>query len=57
MAGPHNVSIYDGDTAVFQGEVVSGPATVEYTIPPMQPGTFEFRCDVHPDMIGTVEVT
>ncbi|HEX7246901.1 MAG TPA: cupredoxin domain-containing protein, partial [Actinomycetota bacterium] len=57
VAGPHNVSIYDGDTAVFQGELVSGPATVEYAIPPMQPGTFEFRCDVHPEMIGTVEVT
>jgi plastocyanin len=55
--GQHNVSIYDGDTAVFQGELVSGIATVDYTIPPMEPGTFEFRCDVHPTMVGTVEVT
>jgi plastocyanin len=55
--GQHNVSIYDGDTALFQGELVSGVATVDYTIPPMEPGTFEFRCDVHPTMVGTVEVT
>ncbi|HVF09140.1 MAG TPA: cupredoxin domain-containing protein [Actinomycetota bacterium] len=57
VAGPHNVSIYDGDAAVFQGDLVSGPETFEYTVPPMQAGTFEFRCDVHPEMIGTVEVT
>lgn len=57
VAGPHNVSIYDGDTALFQGELIDGPSTVDYTIPPMEAGTFEFRCDVHPTMIGTVEVT
>jgi len=57
VAGPHNVSIYDGDTALFQGELIDGPSTVDYTIPPMEAGTYEFRCDVHPTMIGTVEVT
>ena len=57
VAGQHNVSIYDGDTALFQGELISGPATVDYAIPPLEPGTYEFRCDVHPAMIGTVEVT
>lgn len=57
IAGQHNVSIYDGDTALFQGELISGPATVDYVIPPLEPGTYEFRCDVHPTMIGTVEVT
>ena len=35
----------------------TGRATVDYTIPPMEAGTYEFRCDVHPTMIGTVEVT
>lgn len=57
VSGQHNVSIYDGETASFQGELVSGPATVEYAIPPAEPGTYEFRCDVHPTMVGTVEVT
>ncbi len=57
VAGQHNVSIYDGETALFQGELTSGPTTIEYMIPPMQAGTFEFRCDVHPEMIGSVEVT
>lgn len=57
VVGLHNVAIYSGETAIFQGELVPGPTTVEYTIPPMQAGTFEFRCDAHPEMIGTVEVT
>lgn len=57
IVGLHNVSIYSGETVIFQGELVPGPTTIEYPIPPMQTGTFEFRCDVHPEMIGTVEVT
>jgi len=57
VAGPHNVSIYDGDTALFQGDLVEGPASVDYAVPAMEAGTYDFRCDVHPDMIGTVEVT
>ena len=57
VAGPHNVAVYDGDTALFTGELVEGPATVDYTVPPMPAGSYEFRCDVHPTMTGTVEVT
>jgi plastocyanin len=57
VTGAHNVSIYQGDTAAFQGELVDGPATVEYAVPPLASGTYEFRCDVHPTMTGTVEVT
>ena len=57
VTGLHNVAIYDGETALFQGELISGPTTVEYTVPPMEAGTFEFRCDAHPEMTGTVEVT
>jgi plastocyanin len=57
VAGPHNVSIYDGDTSLFTGDLIEGPAAVDYTIPPMPAGTYEFRCDVHPTMIGSVEVT
>jgi plastocyanin len=58
VAGPHNVSIYGGDdTAVFQGDLVDGPATVDYVVPAMDAGTYEFRCDVHPQMVGSLEVT
>ena len=54
---PHNVSVYDGGQAIFEGEIVTGPATIDYTFPAPAAGQYEFRCDVHPTtMIGTVTV-
>ncbi len=59
---PHNIAIYPSesqlspDQALFQGEVVTGPTKVEYTIPALDPGTYYFNCDVHPTMNGSVVV-
>jgi plastocyanin len=54
---PHNVSVYDDGTALARGEVVAGPATVSTTVPALDPGSYRFTCDVHPDqMTGTLEV-
>lgn len=55
---PHNVSIYlqQGGEALFEGEIITGPATVDYQVPPLDPGSFYFQCDVHPQMSGTVNV-
>jgi plastocyanin len=56
---PHNFAIYADDAftqPIFQGENITGPASIPYTIPPLDPGTFFFRCDVHPEMQGTVVV-
>ena len=39
--GPHNVSIYTDDTlaeVLFKGDLVNGPATVDYQVPALQPG-------------------
>lgn len=54
---PHNVSLYSeaGDPA-FQGEIITGPATIEYRFPAPPPGPYQFRCDVHPQMQGTATV-
>ena len=52
---PHNVAIYRDSSAtevLFRGDVFSGPATRVYTVPGLPPGTWFFRCDVHPDMHG-----
>jgi len=57
---PHNIAIYSDpskSTAVFQGEIVTGPTTTTYTVPPLQPGTYYFQCDVHPAMSGTLVVS
>lgn len=54
---PHNVAIYTDESAsqsIYVGEIFSGPATKTYTVPAMAAGTYFFRCDVHPDMKGTV---
>jgi len=56
----HNVAIYTDDTAkdnLFRGDLVTGIAKGDYTIPALKPGTYFFRCDVHTTMTGTVTVT
>jgi plastocyanin len=54
---PHNVAIYRDPTAVeklFVGETITN-ATVTYVVPAMPAGAYFFRCDLHPDMSGTVQ--
>jgi uncharacterized membrane protein/plastocyanin len=56
---PHNVAIYRDDSAaesLFVGDLIDGPETVTYQVPALDPGTYFFRCDVHPQMNGSVEV-
>ena len=53
---PHNVAIYTDATAaddIYVGEVITDAVTL-YEIPAIEPGTYPFRCDVHPDMVGNV---
>lgn len=57
---PHNISIYTDESLsepLFEGELVTGPTLVEYTIPPLPKGSYYFHCDVHPTMAGEVRVT
>jgi plastocyanin len=59
---PHNVAVYDSaaaQTVFFQGAIVTGPAIVDYAFfGPSAPGTYFFRCDVHPAfMTGNFVVT
>ena len=51
---PHNVAIYDGTENLFRGDIVTGPTTVEYQVPALEAGEYDFLCEVHPDMAGTV---
>ncbi len=49
---PHNFAIYTDESAktvIFQGKTITGPAKIIYTfVAPTNPGTYFFRCDVHP---------
>lgn len=54
---PHNVAIYadaSAGTSVFRGDIFGGPASKVYDVPALAAGSYFFRCDVHPDMTGTI---
>jgi plastocyanin/uncharacterized membrane protein len=57
---PHNVAVYEDDSAaqsLFVGDLVDGPTSVTYDVPALEPGEYYFRCDVHPQMNGTLEAS
>lgn len=58
---PHNLAIYGEED--FSGQAIAatgiqpGPVTETLEVPALDPGTYHFRCDVHPTtMTGTIEV-
>ncbi len=34
----------------------AGPVTQRLELPPLDPGDYEYLCDIHPTMVGTLEV-
>jgi plastocyanin len=59
-AVPHNVDITTesggGGTTIFKEDPFSGPTAVDYRFTAPGPGRLYFRCDVHPNMTGTINV-
>ena len=57
---PHNIAIYtnpSASTVLFRGATFAGSRTETYRVPPLPPGTYFYRCDVHPaQMTGTLTV-
>ncbi len=56
----HNIAIFSDSSLgdeLFNGELITGPATVEYAVPALPPGEHYFQCDVHPNMSGAVVVS
>jgi plastocyanin len=54
----HNIDIFGADPtkSIFKGDLVTGAATMTYSFHSPAPGTYNFQCDVHPTMKGTVTV-
>lgn len=57
---PHNVAIYvsDGGDEIVVGEILTTVgATDEIEVPALEPSTYFFKCDVHPEMNGELIVS
>ena len=53
-SAPHNVAIKDASGAEkFKGEIVTS-TSITYDVPALAAGAYEFWCEVHPDMKGTL---
>ena len=53
-SAPHNIAIKDAaGTVAFKGEIVTS-TQITYDVPALAAGPYEFWCEVHPDMKGTL---
>ena len=53
-SAPHNIAIKDAAGAEkFKGEIVTS-TKITYDVPALAAGAYEFWCEVHPDMKGTL---
>lgn len=56
---PHNVALHTGGSTgpeIFKGQIFNGVETRTYDIQALDAGAYAFVCDVHPTMIGTLNV-
>ena len=53
---PHNLRVFQGDTEYVKSASVSGPGQVEVRFGPLPAGRYQFQCEIHPAMLGTVVV-
>jgi plastocyanin len=54
---PHDIKVLQGDQGLGQSPVVTGPAMTEVRVGPLSPGTYQYQCTVHPNMLGTLTIT
>jgi plastocyanin len=57
-AVPHNFSVYteEGGEAIATGDIINEGETDEVELGTLEPGTYYFVCDLHPEMNGSFVV-
>jgi plastocyanin len=53
---PHNLRVFQGDTEYGKSATVIGPGQAEVRFGPLPAGRYQFQCEIHPAMLGTVVV-
>ena len=53
---PHNLKVFQGDTLIARSPNVSGIGQTEVRFGPLAAGTYQFSCEVHPSMLGSIKV-
>lgn len=53
----HNVAILSGGKDLFTGKIFQGPGAQDYQVPALPAGDYQFLCQVHPVMTGTIVAT
>jgi len=57
-SAPHNWALYteEGGETIVTGDVADPGGTVTVDVSGLDAGTYFFKCDIHPEMNGSVEV-
>ena len=55
---PHNVALFvsEGGESIVAGDIIGEGETDEVEVEGLSAGTYYFRCDVHPEMEGSIVV-
>jgi len=58
-SAPHNISLYteEGAETIVTGDTADPGATVTVDVSGLDAGTYFFKCDIHPEMNGSVEIS
>ena len=54
---PHDIVVRAGAEDIAKSEIVVGVAMTDVRFGPLAPGSYEYVCDVHPNMTGTLTIT
>jgi plastocyanin len=54
---PHNIRVFSSDTEIAKSPTITGTGQTEVRFGPLAAGTYQFACEVHPSMMGTLTIT